>query len=129
MSSSSTTGGAVGASAATTPQGRKSLLPQLGELPRLEAASVNRGTLRQGSVEGAATEVSAERAEGLAILYEISKLLNTGLNKDSLASLVSLCELGVNPEALAEAVTELRDEVERLREPPWDDQSEEGRAP
>eukprot|EP00971_Amphidinium_carterae_P064294 1273270-Amphidinium_carterae.2 len=30
----------------------------------------------------AVAEVSEEKAEGLAILYEISKLLNTGLNKD-----------------------------------------------
>ncbi|CAE7528437.1 unnamed protein product [Symbiodinium natans] len=49
------------------------------------------------------------------ILYEISTLLNTGLNKESLEALVGLCELGVNPEALAAAVKDLRAEAARLR--------------
>eukprot|EP00927_Polykrikos_kofoidii_P035932 TRINITY_DN30414_c0_g1_i1.p2 TRINITY_DN30414_c0_g1~~TRINITY_DN30414_c0_g1_i1.p2 ORF type:complete len:152 (+),score=26.58 TRINITY_DN30414_c0_g1_i1:227-682(+) len=53
--------------------------------------------------------------EAMDILYEISTLLNTGLEKDSLAALVGLCELGVNPEALAEAVKDLRAEASRLR--------------
>jgi mitotic-spindle organizing protein 1 len=35
------------------------------------------------------------------VLYEISSLLNTGLDKHTLSLCVSLCENGVNPEALA----------------------------
>lgn len=43
-------------------------------------------------------------------LYEISRILNTNLDKSTLALLVGLCEQGVNPEALAEVVLELRRE-------------------
>ncbi|CAE7657733.1 mzt1 [Symbiodinium sp. KB8] len=56
-----------------------------------------------------------DRKETMDILYEISTLLNTGLNKESLEALVGLCELGVNPEALAAAVKDLRTEAARLR--------------
>ena len=31
-------------------------------------------------------------------IYEISKLLNTGLDRETLTILISLCECGVNPE-------------------------------
>ena len=41
---------------------------------------------------------------------EISQILNTGLDKTTLSILVGLCEQGVNPEALAEVVLELRRE-------------------
>ena len=34
-------------------------------------------------------------------MHEISNLLNTGLDRQTLAILVNLCEAGVNPEALA----------------------------
>jgi hypothetical protein len=34
-------------------------------------------------------------------LHEISSILNTGLSKQALSICVSLCENGVNPEALA----------------------------
>lgn len=44
-------------------------------------------------------------------LVEISKLLNTGLDPESLAICVKLCEAGVNPEALASVVQELRREA------------------
>lgn len=44
----------------------------------------------------------------LSQLFEISEILNTGLHKDELATLVSLCEQGVNPAALVEVVKELR---------------------
>jgi hypothetical protein len=35
------------------------------------------------------------------VLHEISSILNTGLDKQTLSLCVSLCENGVNPEALA----------------------------
>jgi len=50
-----------------------------------------------------------------AALHEISNLLNTGLDKPTLATLVELCESGVNPEALAHVVKELRREAAALR--------------
>lgn len=39
---------------------------------------------------------------------EMSNLLNTGLDADTLAICVRLCENGVNPEALAMVIQELR---------------------
>jgi mitotic-spindle organizing protein 1 len=56
-----------------------------------------------------------EAKETIEILYEISKLLNTGLDRTSLSILVSLCENGVNPEALAAVVKELRREAAALK--------------
>ena len=38
----------------------------------------------------------------------MSRLLNTGLDRETLSILVTLCESGVNPEALAVVVKELR---------------------
>ncbi|KAI0759311.1 mitotic-spindle organizing gamma-tubulin ring associated-domain-containing protein [Irpex lacteus] len=46
----------------------------------------------------------------LDILYDISQLLNTQLDKETLAVCVSMIEAGVNPEALAAVVQELRRE-------------------
>ena len=37
----------------------------------------------------------------MEVLEEISKMLNTGLDKKALSILLSLCQLGVNPTALA----------------------------
>jgi mitotic-spindle organizing protein 1 len=37
----------------------------------------------------------------MPVLHEISSILNTGLDKHTLSLCVSLCENGVNPEALA----------------------------
>ena len=42
------------------------------------------------------------------VLMEMSNLLNTGLDADTLAICVRLCENGVNPEALAMVIQELR---------------------
>ncbi|KIL69397.1 hypothetical protein M378DRAFT_69606 [Amanita muscaria Koide BX008] len=51
----------------------------------------------------------------LDILYEISQVLNTQLDKDTLATCVSMIESGVNPEALAMVVQELRKEKAGVR--------------
>lgn len=48
------------------------------------------------------------RQETLKVLLEISKLLNTGLDETSLGICYQLLEAGVNPEALALAVKEIR---------------------
>ncbi|EFJ42473.1 hypothetical protein VOLCADRAFT_49112, partial [Volvox carteri f. nagariensis] len=42
---------------------------------------------------------------------ELSQLLDTGLDKDTLAILLELLDAGVNPEALATVVRELRREA------------------
>ncbi|CAG9334320.1 unnamed protein product [Blepharisma stoltei] len=56
-----------------------------------------------------------EAKETLEILHEISQILNTGLDKSTLSILVSLCENGVNPEALAAVVKELKREAAALK--------------
>ncbi len=48
--------------------------------------------------------------QNFLVLYEISQILNCGLDRETLSLLVSLCENGVNPEALAAVVKELRKE-------------------
>lgn len=53
--------------------------------------------------------------QALDNLHQISNILDCGLDKDTLRILVGLCEAGVNPEALAHVVKELRREAALLR--------------
>ena len=46
---------------------------------------------------------------------EISNLLNTGLDSETLVLCVKLCEAGVNPEALASVIQELRRESAAIK--------------
>lgn len=48
-------------------------------------------------------------------MKEISDLLNTGLDEETLQICVQLLEAGVNPEALAAVVTELRRETAAIK--------------
>ena len=50
-----------------------------------------------------------------SVLSEISKLLETGLDSETLAICVKLCENGVNPEALAMVIQELRRETAAIK--------------
>ncbi|KAJ7180598.1 mitotic-spindle organizing gamma-tubulin ring associated-domain-containing protein [Mycena filopes] len=52
----------------------------------------------------------------LDILYEMSQLLNTQLDKETLTTCVRMIESGVNPEALAAVIQELRRESGRLQD-------------
>lgn len=45
-----------------------------------------------------------------AALHEIATLLDTGLDRETISTIVSLCENGVNPEALAAVIKEMRRE-------------------
>lgn len=54
---------------------------------------------------------SAKAQEALKIAVEISNILDTGLDKEALSILIGLIEAGVNPEALATVVKELRREA------------------
>ncbi|KAH9479454.1 Mitotic-spindle organizing protein 1 [Psilocybe cubensis] len=56
------------------------------------------------------SERNSSAQETLDILYEISQLLNTQLDKATLATCVGMVENGVNPEALAAVIQELRRE-------------------
>jgi mitotic-spindle organizing protein 1 len=53
--------------------------------------------------------------QALDTLHQISSILDCGLDKETLRILVGLCEAGVNPEALAHVVKELRREAALLR--------------
>lgn len=59
---------------------------------------------------------TAQRAqEALNLVHEISNILDTGLDKETLSICMSLVEAGVNPEALAAVVKELRREAAALK--------------
>ncbi|KAF2143800.1 uncharacterized protein K452DRAFT_317238 [Aplosporella prunicola CBS 121167] len=63
--------------------------------------------------------------EVIDILHEIATLLNTNLNRTQLSFCVSLIENGVNPEALANVIRDLRDQYpEPLESTLSDDQIE-----
>lgn len=47
-------------------------------------------------------------AAALECAHELSKLLDCGLDKETLSVCLALLENGVNPEALAEAIKRLR---------------------
>ncbi|KAK5459458.1 hypothetical protein LTS15_003586 [Exophiala xenobiotica] len=65
------------------------------------------------------TDSKREKArEVVDILEEISVLLNTQLDRTQLSLCVSLIENGVNPEALANAIKELRRETQDLQPEP-----------
>lgn len=46
--------------------------------------------------------------EAFQTLYQISQLLNTGLDSETLTICIRLCELGVDPEVLAHVIKEIR---------------------
>ena len=54
--------------------------------------------------------------ETLDVAHDVSKLLDTGLTREQLAVLIALVERGVNPEALAAVIRELRREAATLRD-------------
>ncbi|PKU38571.1 mitotic-spindle organizing protein 1 [Limosa lapponica baueri] len=51
----------------------------------------------------------------IAVLFEISRILNTGLDMETLSICVRLCEQGINPEALSSVIKELRKATEALK--------------
>ncbi|XP_014246271.1 mitotic-spindle organizing protein 1-like [Cimex lectularius] len=52
---------------------------------------------------------------GFNALYEISQLLNCGLDRQSLAICSRLCQDGVQPEALANIIIMMRNQAEEYR--------------
>jgi mitotic-spindle organizing protein 1 len=52
--------------------------------------------------------MDAERTKLLDSLQELANILETGLDRETLSILLELTESGVNPEALAAMVKELR---------------------
>jgi mitotic-spindle organizing protein 1 len=51
-----------------------------------------------------------EEKENFNLIYELSNLLGTGLDKESLSILINLTEMGINPEALSVIVKEIQNE-------------------
>jgi len=92
----------------------------LPDLPRvlynltLFMSSSNRRVASPGSSSSSATET-------LNILHDLSRLLNTGLDRATLATCVRMIEGGANPEALAAVVKELRRENAALPQRPTAD--------
>ncbi|KAK2066422.1 hypothetical protein P8C59_000246 [Phyllachora maydis] len=56
------------------------------------------------------TEKQAAAQQAVNILHEISEILNCHLDRRTLSICISMIENGVNPEALATVVKELRKE-------------------
>ena len=56
-----------------------------------------------------------EARETFSTLQELSQLLNTGLDSQSLSLCVRLCEQGAHPEALATIIRELRRESQAIK--------------
>ncbi|KAI3512249.1 hypothetical protein L1887_19564 [Cichorium endivia] len=50
--------------------------------------------------------------ESLELVFQMSNIVDTGLDRHTLSVLIALCDLGLNPEALAAVVKEFR------RDPP-----------
>ncbi|KAM0002358.1 putative mitotic-spindle organizing protein [Helianthus debilis subsp. tardiflorus] len=44
--------------------------------------------------------------ESLELVFQMSNILDTGLDRHTLSVLIALCDLGFNPEALAAVVKE-----------------------
>lgn len=53
--------------------------------------------------------------ETMDVLLEISRILNTGLDMETLSICVRLCEQGINPEALSAVIKELRKASDALK--------------
>ncbi|CAH0554033.1 unnamed protein product [Brassicogethes aeneus] len=64
-----------------------------------------------------------EAKETFQALMELSRLLCTGLDKETMSICVRLCEAGVNPEVLATVVRELQKAVEMQNENSMADQT------
>ncbi|XP_030466194.1 mitotic-spindle organizing protein 1B-like [Syzygium oleosum] len=55
-------------------------------------------------------EAARTARESLDLAFRMSNILDTGLDRHTLSVLIALCDLGVNPEALAAVVRELHRE-------------------
>ncbi|KAM7208682.1 Mitotic-spindle organizing gamma-tubulin ring associated domain containing protein [Naviculisporaceae sp. PSN 640] len=61
------------------------------------------------------SEKQAAAQQAVDILHEISTILNCHLDRRTLSICISMIENGVNPEALATAVKELRDKAQQIQ--------------
>ncbi|KAL6337632.1 hypothetical protein AAG906_037225 [Vitis piasezkii] len=54
-------------------------------------------------------EAAQTARESLELAFHMSNILDTGLDRHTLSVLITLCDLGLNPEALAAVVKELQE--------------------
>ncbi|PHU23403.1 Mitotic-spindle organizing protein 1 [Capsicum chinense] len=55
-------------------------------------------------------EAARTARDSLELVFHMSSILDTGLDRHTLSLLISLCDLGLNPESLAALIKELRQE-------------------
>nr|XP_019707996.1 mitotic-spindle organizing protein 1A [Elaeis guineensis] len=53
------------------------------------------------------TDAARNAKESLELAFQMSNILETGLDRHTLSLLIALCDRGLNPEALAALVPEL----------------------
>ncbi|PHT87730.1 Mitotic-spindle organizing protein 1B [Capsicum annuum] len=53
-------------------------------------------------------EAARTARDSLELVFHMSNILDTGLDRHTLSLLISLCDLGLNPESLAALIKELR---------------------
>ena len=63
------------------------------------------------SSSSSGASVLSSASASVDVVYDLSRLLQCGFDKSTVALLVGLCECGVQPEALATVVKELRREA------------------
>lgn len=74
------------------------------------------GNMEKDKGQGGSGSKIVDARETFSTLLEMSKLLNTGLDAETLAICVRLCEQGANPEALATIIRELRRESSAIQQ-------------
>ncbi|WMV35558.1 hypothetical protein MTR67_028943 [Solanum verrucosum] len=67
--------------------------------------------LRNRSISQMDPEAARNARDSLDLVFHMSNILDTGLDRHSLSVLIALSELGFNPEALAAVVKEFRRET------------------
>ncbi|XP_071719501.1 mitotic-spindle organizing protein 1A-like [Rutidosis leptorrhynchoides] len=64
------------------------------------------------------TNAAQTARESLELVFQMSNILDTGLDRHAISVLIALCDLGLNPEALAAVVKEFcRDSPSNTRCP------------
>uniref|UniRef100_A0A8R7P3C0 Mitotic-spindle organizing protein 1 n=2 Tax=Triticum urartu TaxID=4572 RepID=A0A8R7P3C0_TRIUA len=63
--------------------------------------------LREMGMEESAGGAARQAKESLELAFQMSQILDTGLDRHTLSLLMALCDRGTNPEALAALVREL----------------------
>ncbi|CAD8084094.1 unnamed protein product [Paramecium sonneborni] len=75
------------------------------------SANQNNSSSYKSQLKVSLSQEKEEAQETLEIIHEMSQILNCGLDRQQLAVLVSMIENGVNPEALALVVNEMKTEL------------------